>query len=128
MLNQNPPKYRVLLIEDEESIAKPLTKLMTLRGYEVFWVENGDSALKWLNENPKVDCLFIDVMLPRMTGWEVRDLIKKQPQLSSIPAIFLSADSNSAREAGLRNEIFVAKPIDLTQLEKALLEAVKKDK
>jgi len=113
---------RVLLVEDEESIAKPLVKLMKLKGYDLIWARDAFQGLEWLDQNGPVDCLFIDIMLPKMNGWEFREMQKGRKDVGHIPAIFLSADSNSAREAEMRGEIFVAKPIDLSQLERRLNE------
>jgi len=115
---------RILLIEDEPSIAKPLIKLMKFRGYTLAWVQSADEALEWLQDE-KPTCLLIDVMLPGMNGWEFRKKQLQEASLNSIPAIFLSADTGSGPEANKRGEIFVAKPIDLDELDRKLKSLLK---
>jgi CheY-like chemotaxis protein len=121
--NLTTHSLKILLIEDEDSIAKPLTRLLKLAGHEVIWTVNGQAALDWLNENGPVSIILVDVMLPIVNGWEFRELKKDLPEpLKNIPLIFLSADNSSATKAKELGEIFMPKPINLNQLKVKLHE------
>jgi CheY-like chemotaxis protein len=114
-------KYsKILLVEDEEAIAKPLIKLLSIRGFDTEWAKDGLEALEHLRKGTQFHCLLVDIMMPRMDGWTLREKIKETAQFANIPLIFLSADNSSAKEAKNRKEMFVSKPIDLNELEQQI--------
>lgn len=83
-------KKKILIVEDEESLLKLESILLTSRGYEVCSVSNGRAALEALaKENP--DLVLLDVMLPEVDGFEVCRQIKSNPQTRHIPVIMLTA-------------------------------------
>jgi len=116
----------MLLVEDEEAIAKPLVKLMDLFGFETSWAKDGVDALEWLSKEAAPSCILIDIMMPRMNGWQFREAQLKDIKISSIPVVFFSADNQSAREAEKRGENFVPKPIDLDQLNSTIRNTINK--
>lgn len=81
----------ILLIEDEHRIAEFVTKGLTVAGYDVRHVDNGEAGLLALEEQ-EPDLVILDVMLPKMNGFEVLKRIRARQQLT--PVIILSAKSD----------------------------------
>ncbi|MDB5039010.1 MAG: guanylate cyclase [Bacteriovoracaceae bacterium] len=118
---------KILLVEDEEAIAKPLTRLLRMSEYDVNWATDGQQALEILQIHPDTKLMLVDIMMPVMNGWQFREAHKnmKSP-LNEIPVIFLSADSQSASKAKEMHECFVSKPIDLDHLKFLMKELINK--
>lgn len=115
-------KTTILLVEDEEAIAKPLARLLRMANHEVHWEIGAQQGLDWLVKNPDVSLILVDIMMPEMNGWEFREEQSKLgPPLSNIPAIFLSADSQSAKKGKELGEHFISKPIDLKYLKEMII-------
>src|SRR5262245_21777945 len=83
---------RVLLVEDEAFLRDALADLLRDAGYHVDEVEDGRAALERLHERPVPDAIVLDLMLPRMNGWEFRVAQRQDPSLADIPVVALSAD------------------------------------
>jgi len=94
-------KKRILIVEDEESLLKLESILLTSKGYDVTGVTNGQDALDSLAENPS-DLVLLDIMLPQIDGFEVCRRIKENPQTRDIPVIMLTA--KKSREDMARGE------------------------
>ncbi|BCA80018.1 response regulator [Desulfuromonas sp. AOP6] len=94
-------KKRILIVEDEESLLKLESILLTSKGYDVTGVTNGQAALDSLAENPS-DLVLLDIMLPQIDGFEVCRRIKENPQTRHIPVIMLTA--KKSREDMARGE------------------------
>lgn len=78
---------RVLIVEDEVSIADTLRFALTDDGHEVVWVRLGQEALECVQKNP-IELMILDVGLPDRNGFEVCKQVRK---VSELPIIFLSA-------------------------------------
>lgn len=83
-------KKKILIVEDEESLLKLESILLTSKGYEVKGVPNGQAALQALAE-AKPDLILLDVMLPEIDGFEVCRRIKSDPETRHIPIVMLTA-------------------------------------
>lgn len=88
-------KKRILIVEDEESLLKLETILLTVKGYEVSGVLNGNDALQKISDE-KFDLILLDIMLPDIDGFEVCNRIKNDPHSSSIPVVMLTAKKSPA--------------------------------
>lgn len=103
---------RVLIAEDEPNLVESLSFILSREGCEVSAVFDGDSVLERLHTD-RPDVLVLDVMLPRLTGFEILKLIKTDPSLSGIPVMVLTAkgqerDRRTAEDLGA--DAFVTKP------------------
>ena len=87
-------KKKILIVEDEESLLKLESILLTSRGYEVAGVLNGKAALDHIATD-QPDLIILDIMLPEMDGFEVCRHIKANPDTSQIPVIMLTAKKSS---------------------------------
>jgi twitching motility two-component system response regulator PilG len=94
-------KKRILIIEDEESLLKLETILLTVKGYEVTGVLTGNDAIEKLS-HIDFDLVLLDIMLPDIDGFEICRRIKSNPQTSSVPVVMLTAKkSPDDQERGL---------------------------
>ena len=116
-MNENPfRENRILLVEDEESLAKGLEYNLGEEGYRVEWVTDGRQALERIGNN-EYDLVILDIMLPYVDGFTVaREIRKTLPQL---PVLMLTArggiqDRIEGLEAGADD--YVSKPFHLQEL------------
>lgn len=94
-------KKKILIVEDEESLLKLESILLTSKGYEVRGVPNGMAALAALQEE-RPDLILLDIMLPEIDGFEVCRRIKADPATRHIPVVMLTA--KKSREDMARGE------------------------
>ncbi|ALC16700.1 response regulator receiver protein [Desulfuromonas soudanensis] len=94
-------KKKILIVEDEESLLKLESILLTSKGYEVKGVPNGQAALDALGEDLP-DLVLLDIMLPEIDGFEVCRRIKANSLTRHIPVIMLTA--KKSREDMARGE------------------------
>lgn len=83
-------KKCILIIEDEESLLKLETILLTVKGYEVTGVLNGSDAIEKLSKE-NFDLVLLDIMLPDIDGYEICRRIKLNPKTAAIPVVMLTA-------------------------------------
>src|SRR5204862_7777518 len=106
---------RILLIEDEPRLLANLAKALREEGYAVDTADSGDDGL-YKAENYNYDALVLDVMLPRLDGWQVLERLRKQ---KPTPVLMLTArDTHKDRVRGLDTgaDDYLVKPFDLTEL------------
>jgi twitching motility two-component system response regulator PilG len=94
-------KRKILIVEDEESLLKLESILLTSRGYEVKGVADGKAALEAI-DSVKPDLVLLDIMLPEIDGFEVCRQIKSNEATKHIPVIMLTA--KKSREDMARGE------------------------
>lgn len=82
---------KILLIEDEEIVVNLLKKKLEQEGYEVNIAYNGEEGLKKMKEmQPKPDLILLDIVMPKMSGFEVIEKMKEDEDLREIPFIVIS--------------------------------------
>jgi DNA-binding response OmpR family regulator len=86
---------RVLVVDDERSIVKLIEVNLLLEQFDVMTASDGLEALARIeDENP--DLVILDIMMPRMDGWEVLRRIRKRDAYEHIPVVVLTARTNDA--------------------------------
>ncbi|HEV7477915.1 MAG TPA: response regulator [Burkholderiales bacterium] len=116
----NPTK--VLVIDDSNTIRRSAEMFLRQAGYEVILAEDGFDALAKISDHqPQV--IFVDIMMPRLDGYQTCALIKQNPVLKATPVIMLSSkdgvfDRARGRLAG--SDRYLTKPFT----KEALIEAV----
>ena len=81
---------KVLVIDDSNTIRRSAEMFLRQAGFEVILAEDGFDALaKIADHQPQV--IFVDIMMPRLDGYQTCALIKQNPQLKSTPVIMLSS-------------------------------------
>jgi two-component system alkaline phosphatase synthesis response regulator PhoP len=83
-------KGRILVVDDEIYIVHILDFSLGMEGYEVLTALDGEQALERL-KNEKPDLIVLDIMMPKVDGYEVCRTIKSSPETQHIPVILLSA-------------------------------------
>ncbi len=112
----NVDKYRILLVEDEESLGTALAMNLSLEDYHVVHVKDGMSALEKFRTQA-FDLAILDVMLPLVDGFAVCQTIRLEG--NTTPILFLSAKGTGKdRIEGLRigGDDYLVKPFDLEEL------------
>lgn len=94
-------KKKILIVEDEESLLKLESILLTSKGYEVLGVGDGQAALDVIAKI-KPDLVLLDIMLPEIDGFEVCRRIKADEATRHIPVVMLTA--KKSREDMARGE------------------------
>jgi len=103
---------KILIVEDEESLLKLESILLTTKGYLVQGATTGLAALEAVAAEPP-DLILLDIMLPELDGFEVCARIRNNPDTARIPIIFLTAkktpeDVARGREVGA--DEYITKP------------------
>ena len=118
---------RVLVIDDSNTIRRSAEMFLRQAGYEVILAEDGFDALSKISDyQPRV--IFVDIMMPRLDGYQTCALIKQNPTLKSTPVIMLSSkdgvfDRARGRLAG--SDRYLTKPFTKEGLIEAVRETVK---
>jgi len=86
---------RILIVEDEESLLKLESILLSTRGYKVTGVSDGLAALREIEQN-RPDLILLDIMMPGIDGFEVCRRVKENPDTRSIPVVMLTAKKSFA--------------------------------
>ncbi|MGB5079569.1 MAG: response regulator [Burkholderiales bacterium] len=121
---------RVLIVDDEPNIVAALEFLLHKNGYAVKVAVNGEDALAQLDAF-KPDLVLLDVMMPKVSGYEVCQRMRAQPQWRDIKIVILSAKGREvevSKGMSLGADLYVTKPFSSTELvatiDKLLSEAV----
>ena len=107
------------VVDDDADIREVLSDVLTFEGYEVIVADDGQSALELLSARTNSCLILLDLMMPRMNGWEFRRRQLADPALASIPVVLLTgAGAGTAAKAidELRVEVTIEKPFDLEAL------------
>src|SRR5216117_1618532 len=106
---------RILVVEDEPRLLRNLANALREEGYAVDTAETGDEGL-YKAESYDYDAIVLDVMLPRLDGWEVLQRLRKRKKT---PVLLLTArDATKDRVRGLDTgaDDYLVKPFDLSEL------------
>ena len=111
-------KHKILIVEDNQENMDLLVYFLRPQGYEIVGVNDGLSAVHKVEEDPP-DIILLDIMLPKMDGYEVCGKLKNDPETKFIPIIMLTAlkelkDKVRALEVGADD--FISKPFENVEL------------
>ena len=110
----------IMIIDDQPDFRSLLTDYLQEEGYDVMCAGDGAEALESINFK-KPHLILLDVVMPKMNGYEVCRALKANPGTASIPIIFLTAKTSVRdRLAGFVSggHRYLCKPLDLNELEK----------
>ena len=122
MTEAAPGPIKVLVIDDSNTIRRSAEMFLRQAGFEVILAEDGFDALAKISDHhPRV--IFVDIMMPRLDGYQTCALIKQNPALKATPVIMLSSkdgvfDRARGRLAG--SDRYLTKPFT----KEALIDAV----
>ena len=109
----------ILVVDDEPMNRLVITNLLSLESYRLTEVGSGAEALAFLDREPSVDLVLLDIMMPTMSGYEVCQRLREKTGLQNLPVIVLTArnqesDLTRAFEAGAND--FITKPFGKLEL------------
>ena len=112
---------KIMLVDDEkDQIYFIKTSFENLFGkeYTIIPAESGERCFELLETDEPPHLILLDIMMPRMNGWEVFDRLRAHPLWKGIPIIFLTARTDEfAEHAGaLIAEDYIKKPIEIKEL------------
>lgn len=87
-------KKKILLVEDDMALAGVYTSRLELEGFDVRHVANGEMALSTAVEF-RPDLILLDAMMPKITGFDVLDILRSTPETTNIRVIMLTALSQA---------------------------------
>ncbi|MEY2819762.1 MAG: response regulator [Chloroflexota bacterium] len=118
----NPKQKTVMIIEDEADAAELFSEMMRINGFRVIKMFSSAPAIPIISQE-KPDVILLDIMMPDISGLEVLRYIRREPDLSAIPVIILSAksmpgDIKIGLEAGA--SMYLTKPVGFQDLKNAV--------
>lgn len=84
------PKKRILLVEDDTALADVYQARLELEGFDVKQVNNGEDALS-AAISFKPDLVLLDAMMPKISGFDVLDILRNTPETTNIKVVMLTA-------------------------------------
>jgi CheY-like chemotaxis protein len=102
----------ILVVEDDWALRDALSDALTLEGFEVVCVENGEAALRHLAGGARPCLILLDLMMPVMDGWTFRRAMLSDPALADIPVVVMTA-AGAQRAATVGAEQVLHKPLHM---------------
>ncbi|SRR6266498_3979802 len=116
----------VLIVEDEEDAAELFAEMMRVSGFRVLKISNSAPALTMM-ASEKPDVVILDIMMPEISGLDILRQMRRDPELSHIPVVVVSAksmpaDIKNGMEAGAFT--YLSKPVGFLDLKDAVERAL----
>ena len=109
---------RILIVDDSATIRRSAESMLKAEGYDVVTAENGFEALsKVARHNP--DLIFVDIMMPRLDGYQTCAIIKNNTQYRSTPVVMLTSKDglfDQARGRVVGSDLYLTKPFTKEEL------------
>ncbi|HZS39715.1 MAG TPA: response regulator [Polyangia bacterium] len=106
---------KVLVVEDDEELQRALRSTLEDEGYLVECATDGAQALELLRASPDAYLILLDLILPRVNGWEFRARQAEDARLAQYPVVVMTATSN-LEDAAIDAADVLQKPIVIPQL------------
>jgi CheY-like chemotaxis protein len=120
---------RVLVVDDDEVIRRLIAVNLQLEGFEVATAVDGQDCLdKVAQINP--DVITLDVMMPRLDGWETAVQLRTSPATAHIKVVLISAraqEDDKARGARVGADAYLTKPFDPNDMIRVVRELLGRD-
>ena len=114
-----PVSNKILVIDDDQDMLAMMSRFLQKKGYQVITASSGEEGLKLAGElHPQV--ITLDVLMPRVDGWRVLELLKLNPETADIPVVMLTLTGDRSMGLALGAIEYLSKPVDRTQLIKIL--------
>lgn len=113
---------KVMVIDDSNTIRRSAEIFLAQAGYQVLLAEDGFDALSKIADHHP-DLIFVDIMMPRLDGYQTCALIKKNPKFAGTPVIMLSSKDglfDRARGRMVGSDEYLTKPFTKDSLLKAV--------
>ena len=108
---------RVLLVDDDDDLREALCDVLAFGGYEVTGAAGGCEAMRWLGAHGAPDLILVDLMMPGMSGAELKSRIDCDPALAAVPVVVISGDTRLADQAAAMGAAgWISKPAPMDSL------------
>ena len=116
--------HEVLVVEDDTDLRESLSQALRDHGFTVTSASNGKQALDLLRAGTRPTVILLDLMMPVLNGWELRDALRQDPLLAGIPQLVISAYVDEAEQhvLALAPDDCIRKPFNI----RILLEAIER--
>jgi two-component system sensor histidine kinase ChiS len=119
LITEKGSKYSILIVDDEQVNRQVLVNHLLLQNYTITQATSGPEALALMEDGLKPDLIVLDVMMPKMTGYEVTQKIRETRQANELPIVLLTAknqvtDLVTGLEAGAND--YLTKPVSKEEL------------
>jgi CheY-like chemotaxis protein len=91
-------KKRIMIVDDDKDILLCVKQILERNGYKVYSFDNGRDFLKALENGKKPTLILLDIMMPEMSGWDIRRRLEENPSWNRIPVVFMTARANETSE------------------------------
>ena len=116
--------YKILVVDDEPTIVRLMEFILARQGHEMIVAVNGEEALQKIKTH-QPDLVLLDIMMPRIDGYEVAQRVRADPQTAALPIIMLSAkaqDEDIRRGVEVGVDEYVTKPFTPDHLAQVVAE------
>jgi len=116
--------YKILVVDDEPMIVRLMEFILARQGHEMLIAVNGEEALQKIRAH-QPDLVLLDIMMPRIDGYEVAQQLRANPETASLPIIMLSAkaqEEDIRRGAEVGVDAYVTKPFSPEHLVRVVTE------
>ena len=121
-----------MIVDDEQDIRDSIRMVFENAPprYNVICADSGEECLRLLQDNKIPDLIILDIMMPRMSGWETHLHLRNHPVWKNIPVIFLTA----VTERGIKNienfkgDDYIEKPVDIIELKRLIRNILRRKK
>ena len=118
----NSPSYKVLVVDDSNTIRRSAEIFLKQGGHEVLLADDGFDALAKINDY-QPDLVFCDILMPRLDGYQTCAIIKPNARFANIPVVMLSSKDgvfDKARGRMVGSQDYLTKPFTKDQLLQAV--------
>ncbi len=109
---------RILVVDDSSTIRRSAESMLTAEGYDVVTAENGFEALSMVARHHP-DLIFVDIMMPRLDGYQTCAIIKNNAQFRATPVVMLTSKDglfDQARGRVVGSDLYLTKPFTKEEL------------
>jgi CheY-like chemotaxis protein len=125
-LSENPlpvkAKRRILVVDDDRSFLELVERLLLKEGYSAMCT-NFPRSVRQLAKTARPDAILLDILMPDFDGWSVLESLKGDPATAGIPVVILSIVDERKRALDAGAAAIVTKPVDRSELLRAIDEA-----
>ncbi len=107
----NASSKKILLVEDDDALANVYLMRLKAEGFNVYRVANGEDALAAAKDH-KPDLVLLDAMMPKVSGFDVLDILRNTPETANLKIVMLTAlsqESDKERAQGLGVDDYLVK-------------------
>ncbi|MEW5850712.1 MAG: response regulator [Myxococcota bacterium] len=116
----------MLVVDDDPDARETLHAVLEVEGYAVRSAADGVEALQWLSSHPTPGLILLDLMMPRLSGWDVCARLQQDLRLTQVPVVIISAVASLEPGPACRAHprAFMSKPLDLSRLVRLVAQLV----